>query len=72
VAASQFSASSCSAGAGTHVPDRYAAREALAHVPAQIAGAIGGAMPADAMFGRQVVTWSTGGLVFGGGRQPNN
>ena len=34
-------------------------REAAAYVPAQVAGAIGGAMLANAMFGQQVVTWST-------------
>ncbi|MCU7821016.1 aquaporin [Kitasatospora sp. DSM 101779] len=35
------------------------AREVAAYVPAQIAGAIGGAVLADAMFGRALVTWST-------------
>ncbi|MCF2526978.1 aquaporin family protein [Yinghuangia sp. KLBMP8922] len=35
------------------------AREVAAYVPAQVAGAIGGAVLADAMFGRALVTWST-------------
>ncbi|MGP3966170.1 aquaporin [Streptomyces sp. 6N223] len=35
------------------------AREALAYMPAQIAGAIGGAMLANAMFAEPVVAWST-------------
>jgi glycerol uptake facilitator-like aquaporin len=35
------------------------ARETLAYIPAQVAGAIGGAILADAMFGRQLVKWST-------------
>jgi glycerol uptake facilitator-like aquaporin len=35
------------------------ARETLAYIPAQVAGAIGGAMLADAMFGRQLMKWST-------------
>ncbi|MFD7905902.1 aquaporin [Kitasatospora sp. NPDC059747] len=34
-------------------------REAAAYVPAQVAGAIGGAMLADAMFAEPVVDWST-------------
>jgi glycerol uptake facilitator-like aquaporin len=34
-------------------------REAAAYLPAQVAGAIGGAVLADAMFGRQLVEWST-------------
>ncbi|MFF0554494.1 aquaporin [Streptomyces sp. NPDC004266] len=34
-------------------------REVAAYVPAQIAGAIGGAVLADAMFGRPLVEWST-------------
>ncbi|WP_329315796.1 aquaporin [Streptomyces sp. NBC_01262] len=35
------------------------ARETLAYIPAQIAGAIAGAVLADAMFGQQLVKWST-------------
>lgn len=35
------------------------ARETLAYIPAQIAGAVAGAILADAMFGRQLVKWST-------------
>ncbi|QKW07903.1 aquaporin [Streptomyces sp. NA04227] len=34
-------------------------REVAAYLPAQIAGAIGGAVLADAMFGRPLVRWST-------------
>ncbi|MFJ4788786.1 aquaporin [Streptomyces sp. NPDC088794] len=34
-------------------------REAAAYLPAQLAGAIGGAILADAMFGRPLVEWST-------------
>ncbi|MEU0944074.1 aquaporin [Streptomyces canus] len=34
-------------------------REAAVYVPAQIAGAIAGAVMADAMFGRPLVEWST-------------
>ncbi|MFE9882964.1 aquaporin [Streptomyces sp. NPDC005784] len=34
-------------------------REAAAYVPAQIAGAIAGAILADAMFGKPLVEWST-------------
>ncbi|GKQ36021.1 MIP/aquaporin family protein [Streptomyces sp. A012304] len=34
-------------------------REAAVYVPAQIVGAIGGAVLADAMFGRPLVEWST-------------
>jgi glycerol uptake facilitator-like aquaporin len=34
-------------------------REAAAYIPAQIAGAIGGAVLADAMFGKALVTFST-------------
>jgi glycerol uptake facilitator-like aquaporin len=35
------------------------AREAVAYIPAQIAGAIAGAILADAMFGEPLVKWST-------------
>lgn len=35
------------------------AREVAAYVPAQVAGAIGGAVLADAMFDRPLVEWST-------------
>lgn len=35
------------------------AREVAAYVPAQVAGAIGGAILADAMFDKQLVDWST-------------
>ncbi|WTW98308.1 aquaporin family protein [Streptomycetaceae bacterium NBC_01309] len=35
------------------------AREVAAYVPAQVAGAIGGAILADAMFDRALVDWST-------------
>ncbi|MCH0542301.1 aquaporin family protein [Streptomyces sp. MUM 203J] len=46
------------------------AREAGVYVPAQITGAIAGAILADAMFGRPLVTWSThdrsaGNLLLG-------
>ncbi|MEV7036587.1 MIP/aquaporin family protein [Streptomyces sp. NPDC093272] len=34
-------------------------REAAAYVPAQVAGAIAGAVLADAMFGKRLVEWST-------------
>lgn len=34
-------------------------RDAAVYIPAQIAGAIGGAVLADAMFGKQLVQWST-------------
>ncbi|MBM9510584.1 aquaporin [Actinacidiphila acididurans] len=34
-------------------------REVAAYVPAQVAGAIGGAVLADAMFARPLVSWST-------------
>lgn len=36
-----------------------ALREVAAYVPAQVAGAIGGAVLADAMFAEPLVTWST-------------
>ncbi|MFD7873491.1 aquaporin [Streptomyces sp. NPDC059766] len=35
------------------------AREAAAYIPAQVAGAVAGAVLADAMFGRPLVRWST-------------
>ncbi|MFD9415329.1 aquaporin [Streptomyces goshikiensis] len=46
------------------------ARELAVHVPSQIAGAIGGAILADAMFGEPLVKWSThersaGNLLLG-------
>ncbi|MFJ9643565.1 aquaporin [Streptomyces sp. NPDC004244] len=46
------------------------ARELAVHVPSQIAGAIGGAVLADAMFGEPLVKWSThdrsaGNLLLG-------
>jgi hypothetical protein len=58
-------------------------REAAAYIPAQVAGAIGGAVLANAMFGQHLVTWSThdrsaghlllakrlGGLPCGEGRR---
>ncbi|MGP4091793.1 aquaporin [Streptomyces sp. KR55] len=45
-------------------------REAAVYVPAQVAGAIGGAVLADAMFGEPLVEWSThdrsaGNLLLG-------
>ncbi|WP_337192017.1 aquaporin [Streptomyces sp. HUCO-GS316] len=39
--------------------DGLAARDVAAYVPAQIAGAIAGAVLADAMFGTSLVWWST-------------
>ncbi|MEU8510960.1 aquaporin [Kitasatospora sp. NPDC048722] len=39
--------------------DGPALREAAAYVPAQVAGAIGGAVLADAMFAEPLVRWST-------------
>ena len=36
-----------------------AARDVAAYLPAQIAGAVAGAVLADAMFGKQLVQWST-------------
>ncbi|GGX43171.1 hypothetical protein GCM10010321_69590 [Streptomyces chartreusis] len=39
--------------------DGLTARDAAAYVPAQIGGAVAGAMLADAMFGKSLVHWST-------------
>ncbi|MEV6974466.1 MIP/aquaporin family protein [Kitasatospora sp. NPDC093806] len=44
---------------GRKDPKGLGPREVAAYVPAQIAGAIGGAVLADAMFGEQLVKWST-------------
>ncbi|MEV0531416.1 MIP/aquaporin family protein [Kitasatospora sp. NPDC050463] len=44
---------------GRKDPHGLTLREAAAYIPAQIAGAIGGAVLADAMFGRALVEWST-------------
>lgn len=44
---------------GRRTGDGLTARDATAYVPAQIAGAITGAVLADAMFGRPLVRWST-------------
>ncbi|MCZ0988376.1 aquaporin [Streptomyces diastatochromogenes] len=44
---------------GRRTPDGLTLREAAAYVPAQIAGAISGAILADAMFARPLVEWST-------------
>ncbi|MGW7255593.1 aquaporin [Streptomyces sp. NPDC054834] len=45
--------------AGRRSSDGMTAREVAAYVPAQIAGAIGGAILADAMFAEPLVKWST-------------
>ncbi|MER7836548.1 MIP/aquaporin family protein [Streptomyces sp. NPDC096040] len=42
-----------------HAPDGFTPRDVAAYVPAQIAGAIGGAVLADAMFGEPLVRFST-------------
>jgi glycerol uptake facilitator-like aquaporin len=39
--------------------DGLTGREVAAYLPAQVAGAIGGAVLADAMFGQRLVEWST-------------
>ncbi|MFF4015214.1 aquaporin [Streptomyces sp. NPDC001843] len=39
--------------------DGLTARDVAAYIPAQIAGAIAGALVADAMFGKPLVQWST-------------
>jgi len=44
---------------GRKDPQGLGVREIAAYVPAQIAGAIGGAILADAMFGEALVQWST-------------
>ncbi|MGW1544998.1 aquaporin [Streptomyces sp. NPDC002309] len=44
---------------GRRTPDGFPLRDAAAYVPAQIAGAIGGAILADAMFARPLVNFST-------------
>ncbi|WP_406115533.1 aquaporin [Kitasatospora purpeofusca] len=44
---------------GRHDPKGLGPRETAAYVLAQIVGAIGGAVLADAMFGKALVTWST-------------
>ncbi|MEU6278393.1 aquaporin [Streptomyces populi] len=44
---------------GRRTADGPSWREAAAYVPAQIAGAVAGAILADAMFGRPLVRWST-------------
>ncbi|WP_333736502.1 aquaporin [Streptomyces sp. IBSBF 2806] len=44
---------------GRRTADGPSLREVAAYVPAQIAGAIGGAVLADAMFARPLVQWST-------------
>ncbi|MEU9076984.1 MIP/aquaporin family protein [Kitasatospora sp. NPDC048538] len=44
---------------GRKDPQGLGLREVAAYVPAQIVGAIAGAILADAMFGEQLVNWST-------------
>ncbi|WP_371493805.1 aquaporin family protein [Kitasatospora sp. NBC_00374] len=44
---------------GRKDPKGLGPREVAAYIPAQIAGAIGGAILADAMFGEALVKWST-------------
>ncbi|MFD7414140.1 aquaporin [Kitasatospora purpeofusca] len=44
---------------GRKDPRGLGPREVAAYIPAQIAGAIGGAVLADAMFGEAMVKWST-------------
>ncbi|MDY0816832.1 MIP/aquaporin family protein [Kitasatospora purpeofusca] len=44
---------------GREDPKGLGPREVAAYIPAQIAGAIGGAVLADAMFGKPLVEWST-------------
>ncbi|MFD9064590.1 aquaporin [Kitasatospora purpeofusca] len=44
---------------GRKDPGGLGPREVAAYIPAQIAGAIGGAVLADAMFGEALVKWST-------------
>ncbi|MDX3522560.1 aquaporin [Streptomyces scabiei] len=45
--------------AGRNTPDRLTLRDLAAYLPAQTAGAIGGAVLADAMFAEPLVQWST-------------
>ncbi|MFF4213295.1 aquaporin [Streptomyces sp. NPDC001796] len=45
--------------AGRHSEDGPTARDVTVYVPAQIAGAVVGALVADAMFGKPLVQWST-------------
>ncbi|MEV7320642.1 aquaporin [Streptomyces sp. NPDC093970] len=44
---------------GRRTGDGPSGREAAAYIPAQVAGAVAGAVLADAMFGRPLVRWST-------------
>ncbi|GAA3568389.1 hypothetical protein GCM10022295_57780 [Streptomyces osmaniensis] len=44
---------------GRRAGDGLTTRDAAAYVPAQIAGAVAGAVLADAMFGKPLVQWST-------------
>ncbi|MHC3451961.1 MULTISPECIES: aquaporin [Streptomyces] len=44
---------------GRRTPDGLTLRDLAAHLPAQTAGAIGGAVLADAMFAEPLVQWST-------------
>ncbi|MEV0189592.1 aquaporin [Kitasatospora purpeofusca] len=44
---------------GRRDPKGLGMRELAAYIPAQIAGAVGGAALADAMFGKALVEWST-------------
>ncbi|MFE4961726.1 MIP/aquaporin family protein [Streptomyces sp. NPDC056660] len=44
---------------GRRTPDGFTLRDVAAYVPAQITGAIGGAVLADAMFGEPLVKFST-------------
>ncbi|MER5641362.1 MIP/aquaporin family protein [Kitasatospora sp. NPDC002227] len=44
---------------GRKAPKGLGLREVAAYLPAQVAGAIGGAVLADAMFGKALVKWST-------------
>ncbi|WP_033817805.1 MIP/aquaporin family protein [Kitasatospora sp. MBT63] len=44
---------------GRKDPKGLSPREVAAYIPAQIVGAIGGAILADAMFGKALVKWST-------------
>lgn len=44
---------------GRRTPDGPALRDVAAYIPAQTAGAIGGAVLADAMFAEPLVRWST-------------
>ncbi|OLZ59182.1 antitoxin [Streptomyces sp. IMTB 2501] len=44
---------------GRRTPDGLALRDVVAYIPAQVAGAIGGAILADAMFAKPLVRFST-------------